>query len=486
MRKILVVESSARDAERLQALLTEEETEITRCGSGAEAERLLTAAFAAAFILWEIPGPPFGFTLLARCRHDWPEMPVVVVSGMLDAALATRAFALGARDFLEKPLESERVKSCLRSLFAEQDPLSPLVVRLRREIAGDSPALLGALKQIAKVIPHSDSNVLLIGESGTGKELFARAIHHSGPGAGKPWVAVNVGEIPPTLIESALFGHERGAFTGALELRKGFLEEAQDGVLFLDEIGDLDVTLQVKLLRAIQEREFRRLGGTRALPFAARMVFATNRDLAAAVNQGTFRRDLFHRIAEVTIQVPPLRERKGDVDVLLNHFLELYRGARPVRLARETLTILRSYPFPGNVRELQNLLKAALIECEGEAILPNHLPLRSMSAFLASPDGDEPKIEPGQAHEELFMELSASLPENWMELPRREAQQHYERAFDRVYLRRLLERNRYNVKRASEAAGIDPKTLRKRWEDCGLGPLRAVDEKSDQKDYGTL
>jgi DNA-binding NtrC family response regulator len=488
MRKILVIESSARDAERLRTLLAKEDVEMALCGTGAEAERVFMAGegFAAAFILWEIPGPPFGFTLLARSRQSWPETPVIVMSGMLDAALATRAFALGARDFLEKPLESERVKSCLRSLFALQDPLSPLVAHLRQGIVGESPALLTTLKQIARVIPHSDSSVLLIGESGTGKEILAQAIHHSGPRAGKPWVAVNVGEIPATLIESALFGHEKGSFTGATELRKGFLEEAQDGVLFLDEIGDLDVTLQVKLLRAIQEKEFRRLGGTKALPFAARLVSATNRDLAAAVNQEAFRRDLFHRIAEVTIQVPPLRERKGDVDVLLSHFLELYRGDSRISLARETLTILRSYPFPGNVRELQNLLKAALIECEGETILPHHLPLRSMGAFLMS--GDEnapntapaPKNESGRSYEELFLELRRSLPENWLELGHRDARQYYEQAFDRVYLRYLIERTRYNVKRAAEAAGIDPKTLRRRWEECGLPPLRAGDEKSDE------
>src|SRR5262249_29060757 len=192
MRKILVIESSARDAERLRTLLAKEDVEMALCGTGAEAERVFMAGegFAAAFILWEIPGPPFGFTLLARSRQSWPETPVIVMSGMLDAALATRAFALGARDFLEKPLESERVKSCLRSVFAVQDPLSPLVAHLRQGIVGESPALLTTLKQIARVIPHSDSRVLLIGESGTGKELLAQAIHHSGPRASKPWVAI--------------------------------------------------------------------------------------------------------------------------------------------------------------------------------------------------------------------------------------------------------------------------------------------------------
>jgi DNA-binding NtrC family response regulator len=492
MYKILVVESSARDAERFRALLQKEGLEVELCGSGAEAERVITAnqhECAAAIIVWETAGPPFGFDLLARCRQIRPEMPVVVVSGMLDAALATRAFALGARDFLEKPLDAERVKHCLNSLLAEQDPWSPLVIELRRTIIGESTALLSMLKQIAKVIPRSDSRVLLIGESGTGKELLAQAIHQLGAPAGKPCIAVNIGEIPATLIESALFGHEKGAFTGAGERHIGFLEEAGGGTLFLDEIGDLDLSLQGKLLRVIQEKAFRRLKSTQQLPFAARLVCATNRDLAQAVNQGTFRRDLFHRIAEVTIQVPPLRHRKGDVDLLLKYFLDLYRAERQTRFARETLTILRSYTYPGNIRELQNLVKAALIDCDGEVILPQHLPLQSMGAFL-NPESATVTAEAKVAHpspdnhaapaaQKLLDELSHLLPDNWLELPYREAAQPYERAFDRIYLQCLLERWRHNVSRAAAAAGIDAKTFRKKWKECGLPPLRASEEESD-------
>jgi len=489
MNKILVVESDARDAERFQTLLANEEIKIALCDSGAAAERVITAdrkqEFIAAIILWEIPGPPFGFSLLARCRQVWPDAPVVVVSGMLDAALATRAFALGARDFLEKPLESERVKSCLQSLLAKQDLLSPLVDELRRTIIGESPALMAALKQTAKLIPHADSRALFIGESGTGKELFAQAIHNLGPRAEAPWVAVNVGEIPATLIESALFGHEKGAFTGATARRIGFLEEAQNGTLFLDEIGDLDLSLQVKLLRAIQEKEFRRLGGEKSLPFAARLVCATNRDLAQAVRQGAFRHDLFHRIAEKTIHIPPLRERKGDVDVLLHHFLDAYRGERKARFARETLTILRSYPFPGNVRELQNLVRAALIDCDGETILPEHLPWPNMAAFL-TPEGEaatEPSAQAesrlDSAYEELFAEVAKSLPSNWLQVPYRDAAQSLERAFDRIYLRHLYDRARGNVTQSAAAAGIDKKTFYKRWEASGLPPLKARVEDGD-------
>lgn len=491
MRKILVVESDTDDVERFQTLLANEDLEIAHCDSGAAAERVIAAGrkeeFVAAIILWEIPGPPGGFSLLTSCRQVWPEAPVVIVSGMLDATLATRAFALGARDFLEKPLESERVKSCLRSLLAGRGSLSPLVEKMRRTIVGESPALIAALKQMAKLIPHADPRALFIGESGTGKELFAQALHKLGARAKAPWVAVNVGEIPATLIESALFGHEKGAFTGSTARRIGFLEEAKDGTLFLDEIGDLDLPLQIKLLRVIQEKEFRRLGGEETLSFEARLVCATNRDLAQAVRQGTFRPDLFHRIAEKTIHIPPLRERKGDVDILLNYFLDAYRGERDVKFARETLTILRSYPFPGNVRELQNLVNAALIDCDGEVILPQHLPLPNMAAFLAPDSENEAASAIFQQtnnnltspHQELLVEVAKSLPPNWLQLPYREAAQSFERAFDRIYLRHLYDRLRSNIKRAAAAAGIDTKTFRKRWKDSGLPALGAVEEEGN-------
>lgn len=491
MSKILLVESDTHDADRFHTLLTNEGFEIVRYDSGAAAESAISSGrqkeFVAAIILWEIPGPPFGFSLLAQCRQVWPDVPVVIVSGMLDARLATRAFALGASDFLEKPVESERVKSCLKSLLSKHDSFSPLVDGLRQTIIGKSPALLTALKQTAKLIPYEDSRALFIGESGTGKELFAQAIHILGPRADAPWVPVNVGEIPATLIESVLFGHERGSFTNATTRRIGFLEEAQNGTLFLDEIGELDVALQVKLLRVIQEKEFRRLGGERPLRFEARLVCATNRDLTQAVRQGSFRQDLYHRIAEKTIQIPPLRERKGDIDVLLYHFLDLYRDGRPVRFARETLTILRSYPFPGNVRELQNLVRSALIDCDGDTILPHHLPLPNMAAFLAPENTIEPatRVEspPGDAiapsYQELVSEVMRTLPPNWLQMPYRETARSFEHTFDRIYLRHLYDRSYGNITRSAAAAGVDTKTFRKRWKECGLPPLGMREDESD-------
>lgn len=491
MRKVLVVESDPYDADRFQSLLANDDFEIVRCDSGVAAERAIVSKqkeeFAAVILLWEIPGPPFGFSLLGRCRQLWPETPVVIVSDRLDAALATRAHLLGARDFLEKPLESERVKSSLRSLLSKHDLLSPLIDELSRTIIGESPALVSTLKQVARLIPHVDSRALFIGESGTGKELFAQAIHKLGARAEHPWVAVNVGEIPRELIESALFGHEKGSFTGAIAQRKGVLEEAGQGTLFLDEIGDLELSLQVKLLRVIQEKQFRRIGGAGTLLFEARLVCATNRDLAQAVRQGAFRQDLFHRIAEKTIHIPPLRERRGDVEILLNHFLGASRGDREIRFARETLTILRSYPFPGNVRELQNLVNAALIDCDGELILPQHLPLPNMAAFLATGNGEEPVSEPTPPEEagtrppnpELLAEMMTSLPPDWRRRPYREVAQMIERAFDRVYLRQMHDYARGNITRAAAAAGVDTKTFRKRWKESGLLPLGAGEGDAD-------
>jgi DNA-binding NtrC family response regulator len=494
MRRILVADSSPRDAQRLSAVLEDAGLKIELCSSGAEVANLLEKHgrdWAAIIVLWEIPGPPFGPELLVRFRRLLPDVPIVVVSEELDATLATRAFALGARDFLEKPLDVRRVKSCLDSLLHDQDSYSPLVEALSQTILGESPALLSTLKQIAKVIQHQASRVLLIGDSGTGKELLAHALHELSPDPEAPFVAVNVAAVPKELIESALFGHEKGAFTGASDLHRGYMEEAGTGTLFLDELGELDVSLQAKLLRAIQEKNFRRLKGTKEIEFQARLVCATNRDLALDVKQGTFRRDLFHRIAEVTIQVPPLRERSGDIDLLLEHFLTVHSTNRKVRFARETLTILRSYPFPGNVRELENFVKRALIECDGELILPQHLPLPTMGVFLRH-EGQSPitagvatfSDENGAAYadtyQQLFRELINALPQNWEERPYKQALEQYQRAFDRIYLQRLIERHRHNVTKATKAAGVDKKTFAQHWRTAGLPPLRTEEGDSSE------
>jgi DNA-binding NtrC family response regulator len=495
MQRILVAHNSSRDAVRLSELLKNAGLKAELCSSGTELARHLERkkqSWAAIIIFWELPGPPFGPELLARCRRLFPGVPLVVVNDTLDATLATRAFALGARDFFQTPLEPDRIAAFLNSLRQDRDSHSASIDLLNQRILGKSPALLSTLRQVAKVIEHGAARVLLMGESGTGKELLAQALHDLSSDPKTPFVAVNVAAIPKDLIESALFGHEKGAFTGATEGHRGYLEEAGNGTLFLDELGELDLSLQAKLLRAIQENKFRRLKGAREINFKARVVCATNRDLAQDVKQGLFRRDLFHRIAEVTIQVPPLREREGDVDILLNYFLAARGVKEKNRFARETLNILHTYPFPGNIRELENFVKTALIESDGKLILPQHLPLPTMGVFL---NNDEPSTSSAEAsatsepsgtayssnYQELFEEVMKSLPPNWQDLPYKEVAERFQRAFDRIYLNRLVDRYHHNVTRATKAAGVDKKTFVQHWRAAGLPPLRSEDKEPSEK-----
>lgn len=485
MQKVLLVDNSARDARRFRDLLAKDGIELEFCASGAEAERLLlstTESFSAAIILWELSGSISGCDLLIKCRNLRPEMPVVITSEFLDFSLADRAKGFGAKKLLLKPFDSDEFLTCIRSLLSTNDPLSPLVEKLREEILGESPAMLETLKHLAKVIPQRDIRVLLVGESGTGKELFARAIHRFGPQSAAPWVPVNLTEISPTLIENALFGHEKGAYTGASDQQAGYFEEAANGVLFLDEIGELDLELQKKLLRVIQEKKFRRLGGKQDLDFNARLVCATNIDPAKAINEGTFRRDLFHRIAALTIHIPPLRERKGDIDLLLNHFLKKYKRDRQIRFSSAALAILRTYPFTGNVRELENLVNASVTIADGAQITDEDIPFDEMHNREASKKVVVESVTskaPDGPQNDLGQELLGALPNGWSDLTYREAAEHVTRAFDRIYLPRRLDRSHHNISQAARDAGIDTKTFRKRWKDAGLPALSANDEDHD-------
>jgi DNA-binding NtrC family response regulator len=435
--------------------------------------------------------------LLLLCRKLLnEEVPVIVISSALDASLATRAYAFGARDFLEKPLDIERVRFSLERLLFPQNPELPSVKALNEKILGNSRSLRAALQQIAKIIPYSETRVLLVGESGTGKELLAQGIHALSADPTKPCVAVNVGAIPRDLVESQLFGHEKGAFTSAFDSHRGYLEEAEDGTLFLDEIGELELPLQVKLLRVIQERKFRRLKGTKDLDFKGRLICATNKNLTNQVNEGSFRSDLFHRIAQVIVNVPPLREREGDIDLLLEHFLreENTTVGKTARFSREALTILRSYSFPGNIRDLQNLVHASVIACDGNWILPEHLPLKSMGTLTQveetpkAPVAGEQKLTTdsngtpspdSKSHAALFDELQRVLPNNWLDLPYKKMLDEYQHAFDRIYLPLLIHRYRHNVTQATKAAGVDKKTFDRHWKEAGLKPLRSREDSTD-------
>ena len=248
-----------------------------------------------------------------------------------------------------------------------------------QNVVGSSTSLRRAIHLGCKVANHPGTTVLIQGETGTGKELFARGVHYSSPNAGEPFVAINCSAIPETLLESELFGHEKGAFSGADSQKRGLFEFAGAGTVFLDEIGELPVNLQPKLLRVLEERQVRRVGGLREIDIQCRIVAATNRDLTQGVEQGYFRADLFYRLSAFSIELPPLRQRTGDVDLLARYYLDLIcreHGIRPKKITAEAMQEMRNYNWPGNVRELKNAIEGALIVAEGELIGPEHIVVR--------------------------------------------------------------------------------------------------------------
>ena len=372
MPTLLIVDDEQNIRASLKGALGREGYQVDDAGSVAAAREKLRESYDIVLLDVWMPGES-GMDLLAEIRANAPETTVVMMSGHATIDAAVQATRLGAFDFLEKPVALERLLVLLRnatttrSLQAENRRLQePWAVPL----VGGSPAIRALLEQIALAGP-SPARVLIRGEHGTGKELVARALHAASPRRAMPFVAVNCSAIPEELFESELFGHERGAFTGATQARRGRFEEAHGGTLMLDEVGDLSARAQTKLLRVLQENELTRVGGGRAIKVDVRVVAATNRDLAAAVSANGFREDLYFRLAVIPIDVPPLRERAEDVPLLVEHFaarLAHETGRRPQAFGAAALEALRRYAFPGNVRELRNLVERLLIMNPGATI----------------------------------------------------------------------------------------------------------------------
>jgi two-component system response regulator AtoC len=375
-RTVLIAEDEANIRSAIGEYLQADGWEVLEAGNGLEARDLLQQT-AVDVLVSDIRMPGLdGHGLLAWMQKDGPGVPVLLITAHGDVADAVQALQHGAADYMLKPFDlselSQRLERCL--LLQSQQRAR----RLQPQVLDDSWYLPadGALKSIlglaGKAAP-TDSTILLSGESGTGKEVIARYIHVNSRRRDGPFVPVNAGAIPESLIESELFGHEKGAFSGATQRRIGYFEAAQRGTLFLDEIGELPLFLQVKLLRVLQERTLTRLGSTVPVPLDIRIVAATNRNLTMMVKEGTFREDLYYRIQVINLHLPPLRERKDDIPGLASFLLpRLARrlGLHPVPvMSGQALKALQAYPYPGNVRELENILERALIIGSGSGVL---------------------------------------------------------------------------------------------------------------------
>jgi len=409
------------------------------------------------FVLLDLvlPGQD-GMSFLKWMREQGSEVPVLMVSALDTAKTAVQALQLGAADYLVKGFEldelRQRVANLLKLATLEKENAA-LRSRMANEgqfgrMIGRSAEMRRAFEMADRVAP-TDSTVLILGESGTGKDLLAQEIHRRSPRAGKPYVAVNCAALPETLIESELFGYERGAFTGAAQQKKGKFELASGGTIFLDEIGDMNPVTQAKVLRVLENRTIERLGGTQPLPVDVRVISATHRHLAAEIRNGKFREDLFYRLRVVTVELPPLRAHKGDIALLAEAFLQMHgaRLGRTARLSREALGAVEKYDWPGNVRELKNALERSVVLCRKEEIGVDDLPAEVVEG------------------ETISVKHGSDQPDNGMgEADFREAK----RKFEVAYLTKQLAEHRWNVSRTAATIGLHRQSLQEKLRELGI------------------
>jgi DNA-binding NtrC family response regulator len=386
-----------------------------------------------------------GLEVLRAIRRIDHEALVILITAFATVETAVEAVKEGAFDYVAKPFSADQLRLVIeralmqRRLLEENRRLRQQLTETYRfeNIVGRSRPMMQVFDLIKKVAA-SEANILILGESGTGKELIARCIHANSPRATRAFVPVDCASLPEHLLESELFGHEKGAFTGAVAMRRGLFEEADGGTSFLDEVGDVPLPLQSKLLRVLQERQVRRVGGNRFLDVDVRVITATHQDLTQMVQEGKFREDLYYRLNVIPLPLPPLRERAGDIPLLAYHFLRRYAaqsGKEVHGIAPAALELLEAYPWPGNVRELQNVMERAVVLAEGETVtameLPTTLRLPQRAPTTAVAD----------------------------HLSLKKAKQHWVESFEREYLIALLKKHQGNISQAAKTAGVDRKTV---------------------------
>ncbi|MCB0330854.1 MAG: sigma-54-dependent Fis family transcriptional regulator [Bdellovibrionales bacterium] len=399
MKQILVVDDEETVRSSL-ALLLKSQFNVVTAPDGETALNVFTEK-APDLVLLDVMMPKVdGIETLRRLKAKAPGLPVIMLTAANSVRTAVEAMKLGASDYLSKPFDVEDLSSTIIKTLEEQAaekvvpsaklPSSKRALRGgsgKTEVVGDSEAVRELLYRVEQVASR-DSTVLITGESGVGKELIAKRIHELSPRAAGPFVPINCAAIPESLIESELFGHERGAFTSAIEERAGHFELADSGTLFLDEIGELSLSVQVKMLRFLQEQEFFRVGSSKSRRVNVRVVAATNRKLEDLVREKKFRQDLYYRIHVVNLEVPPLRERYEDIPILVQHFLKSFReayGEREISFSDEVWTTFREYPWPGNIRELENVIESILALAPEGHITEEHIPARLLNAEITEP-----------------------------------------------------------------------------------------------------
>jgi len=453
---VLVVDDEDAIVSSLSSILQDEGYEVSVAKSGVEALKIYTTD-PPDLMLLDIWMPEMdGLETLRRIKELVPTAQVMMMSGHGSIETAVKAIKLGAYDYIEKPLSLEnvtlRVKHALEQYRLEEENRS-LRTKVQRkfELVGQSTAMQ-QLRQLIDTAGPTNSRVLIGGENGTGKELVARAIHLRSARADRPFVAVNCAAIPETLIESELFGHEKGSFTGATSMKRGQFEQADGGTLFLDEIADMSLNTQAKVLRALQERQFTRVGGTKLMKVDVRVLAASNKDLMKEIEKGVFREDLYYRLNVVPIVVPPLRERREDIPLLIRHFMKLHaeeQGLRVKEVTPEAMNVFQQYEWPGNIRELRNLIERLMIMVPGGVIdtAQANLALQVKPVGSAAPAGSGTAIAP--AVSPIFTQPYDSL---------RDARN----AFEKEYIARKLREHHWNISRTAEDLKIERSHLHRK------------------------
>jgi len=454
MKTVLIVDDEPASRYALRRAL-ESRYQIVEADSAAAARTSLAGRPDLLLLDVVLPGED-GLSFLKWLREEGHDLPVLMVSALDTAKTAVEALQLGAADYLVKGFELEELRQRVANLLKVVD-LEQENNALRRRLAtegqfgemiGRSAAMRRAFEIADRVAP-TDSTVLILGESGTGKDLLAQEIHARSQRNGKAFVAVNCAALPETLIESELFGYERGAFTGAAHQKKGRFEQASGGTLFLDEIGDMNPVTQSKVLRALENRVIERLGGTQTIPVDVRVISATHRNLVLAIREGKFREDLFYRLRVVTIELPPLRAHKGDIPVLAQAFVQLHgaRLGKMARLTNEAVAALERYDWPGNVRELKNAIERSMVLSRREELGISDLPEEVVKGAPLRPKSGEESSDHGLSDKDF-----------------REAK----RKFEIAYLRRQLSAHHWNISRTAATIGLHRQSLQERLRELGI------------------